>query len=138
MNDNRAVAEWAKETRAKLDERLRKLIGQANFDLYYGPSGGGLDDTEEDGETSPYPGFDTACRTIRTMLEDEIPSHIFVDEQDCWWETEPVADECYGCEGAGCKDCDGSGSVEPEPYAKVDRRALIQAIVGKELAGYVS
>jgi len=145
-----ALKEWAKETRALIDAETLKLIGEANFDLYYGPSGGGLDDEE-----STYPGFVTACRKIHTALSDVVPSVLYVDDQDCWSTVEPCAEECPDCGGTGkmlvegededdadghtyCRNCDGRGGFEPTPYYEVDRAELVRAIVGRELAGHVS
>jgi hypothetical protein len=125
-----AIKAWASETKAALPAEVRTLISQANFDLYYGPSGGGLDD-----EDSTYPGFTTACRRIREALSDAVPSTLYVDEDDCYSTTEPSAESCGGCE-----DCSGEDLcvVEPTAYASVDRAVLVRALVGRELAGYVS
>jgi len=129
-----ALKDWTKETKETLDAEVKKLISQANFDLYYGPSGGGLDDEDEDG-TPAYPGFETACREIRRALSD-LPSTVYVDEDSgCWTTTEP---SCWTC--GGCEECDGEDLcvLEPGPYVVYERKDLIRAIVGRELAEYVS
>lgn len=114
-----------------LDDATKKLIGQATFDLHYGPSG----------DDSDYPGFVTACKRIARALDD-VPRRLFVDDQDCVCETEPKAEQCEACSGVGlyddettpCADCNGKGYFEPTPYVEVD---VAPIIVGRELAPYL-
>lgn len=158
---------WATEFRKTLLDETKRLIGQAKYDLWFGPSGGGLDDADPcddcggvgawdgktcdtckgSGELGVYPGFEIACERICEALED-VPSVLFFDVQ-CggWSEKEPSPDECQACSGTGffdgdedeCIDCRGEGSFEPdwEAYVKIERPQLIVALVGKELAEYV-
>lgn len=63
-----SIKEAAAEAKASLSDEIRTLIGQANFDLYYGPC------SDED-----FPGFTTACRVIRNALAD-IPSTVCDDD----------------------------------------------------------
>lgn len=84
-----SIKEAAAEAKASLSDEIRTLIGQANFDLYYGPC------SDED-----FPGFTTACRLIRDALADV--------------------------------------SLETDEGLEVDRATLIRALVGRELAPYVS
>lgn len=77
---------------------------------------------------------------------NEVPSRIFIEEWSESWSTcEPRPYECEQCEGSGadadgdeCDTCNGQGSSEADPYVEIDRSALLRAIVGNELAGYVS
>ena len=142
MSTKTALQEWAKETRALIPDDVRRLIGMANWDLYNGPSGGGLEDEDEQGETI-YPGFETACKRIREALDDTLPSVLYVDDQDCYSTEEPKAEECHECtdgvtpEGEKCWACGASGYIDPEPYTELDRHELMRAIVGKELVQYL-
>ena len=64
-----SIKEAAAEAKASLSDEIRTLIGQANHDLYNGPSG----------NDENYPGFTTACRVIRNALAD-IPSSTVCDD----------------------------------------------------------
>ena len=133
---DRTLAAWAKEYRAQLDPSIVKLIEGAKQDLHFGPAYG---------EESDFPGFETACLAIKSALED-VPSTLYVDtDAEVWQESEPSAYECPECVGNGvptdddCPGCAGSGKVEPylEETYQVERRDLVRALVGKELAEYV-
>ena len=151
----RTIEAWAKEYLASLDAKTRKLISQANFDLYYGPvADGAVGDpaTDDPEEWQGYPGFVSATRAIREALDD-VPSTLYVDtDAECWFESEPGPDECGECSGQGevrdleaedpdddmreCPMCDGSGKVAPflgSTY-RVERRDLVRALLGSELA----
>jgi hypothetical protein len=135
---DRALKAWAKEFRATLDESVRNLIAQANFDLYYGPSG-----TDEE-----YPGFETATKTIKEGLAG-IPSTLYIDaDSETWSDTEPQSEQCEACLGHGvdvkvgsgsqCSECMGQGTFDPAgEWYHLERKDLLTAIVGRELAGYV-
>ena len=123
---------WAQQWRDEnLSEYDRQLIAQANYDLWYGPC-------QEDG----YPGFTAACEHIKQALVD-VPSQMyFSTECDDWCETEPTAlGTCYACDGDGlCAVCNGTGEVEypcAEDWTLLNRPALINALVGRELGEYV-
>ena len=135
---DRTLAAWAKEFREGLDPSIVKLIEGAKQDLHFGPAYG---------EESDFPGFETACLAIKRALED-VPSTLYVDTgAGCWSQSEPEPEECLECNGAGtydddetpCLDCNGSGKVPPytEETYQVERRDLVRALVGKELAEYV-
>jgi hypothetical protein len=142
MSYQKTLQEWAQEWKQEhLSEDVKKLIAQANFDLWYGSSG-----LEGEDEEDPYPGFTTATETISDALED-MPSSLYIDEQsDYVSDSEPEGDKCEGCEGMGtyddeeeskCLDCNGTGYIEPEPYYLVERSDIRAALLGKELAPYI-
>lgn len=114
----RTLEAWVKEYRAGLEPSTLRLIAQANYDLHYGPTGGGLDD-----EDSEYPGFTKATRAIRSALDD-LPSALYVDLGcEGWQDVEPTWDHDAG--------------VFEEDYCRVERHDLVKALIGKELAAYV-
>lgn len=110
MNKDKELGAWAQAWRAEnLTEEMRTLINQANFDLWYGPCA-------EDG----YPGFETACKWIRDALAN-VPSQLYLDPDcDDWTETEPFE----------------LGMINEE-WVLLNRPALINALVGRELGEYV-
>jgi hypothetical protein len=115
------LRDWAKEKRQELGPEIISLIGKAKYDLYYGPSGGGL---EED-----YPGFEKATKKISAALDDVVPSTLYIDTQAGGWsDSEPDWEE---------EDEEGVRSYHQEDWYKVDRKDLIAALVGDELAQYV-
>jgi hypothetical protein len=139
MSYQKALQEWAQEWKQEhLSEDIKQLISQANMDLWHGPFWG-----EEDA----YPGFVPACKEISQALED-MPSSLYIDEQsDYVSDSEPEGDKCDGCSGEGtyddeeeskCLDCNGTGYIEPEPYYLVERADIRAALVGKELAPYIT
>lgn len=151
MKVDQVSAEWAKGWRlAHMDEPTRKLVSQANYDLWYGPVGNGAvgDPAEGDHDWDEYPGFTSACEKITDALET-LPRTLFIDTAcHLWQETEPQSEECDACDGLGntiedesepCEVCNGQHWIEPfwEDWLKLDRKDLKQLIVGKELAQYV-
>jgi hypothetical protein len=109
----RTLEAWAKEYRATLEPNVKRLVDQANFDLYNGPSGNDDD----------FPGFTTATRTIADALDD-LPSVLYVDLGcEGWQDVEPTWDHDAG--------------VFEEDYCRVERHDLIGALVGRELAEYL-
>lgn len=131
----RTLKAWVKEFRENLDRPMRELIGQANFDLYYGPTG-----TDEG-----YPGFETAVKRIKAVCAD-VPSTLYVDaDAEGWSESEPEPEKCAACDGKGedaycnpCSECNGQGHFEPGgDWYRLDRKDLLTAIVGRELVEYV-
>jgi hypothetical protein len=141
---DRTVAAWAQQWKAdNLDAKTIKLIMQANQDLYEGPF-----PSDED-----YPGFITACRTIKAALQD-IPSVLYIDtETETWQEKKPEGERCDQCQGIGaiemndsvlglvsekCAICWGLGCFDPiGDWWKANQKNLKIALVGKELASYV-
>jgi hypothetical protein len=119
MKDANRERERAIVAFVELDEETLKLIRQANFDLYYGPSGNDDD----------FPGFVTACRRIAEALSDV--GDLYVDEQsECVSDVEP-----NWCDGCDDEECTGS---DPGTWYRYERRDVIRAIVGRELVGYVT
>jgi hypothetical protein len=131
---DRTLKAWAAEFLGTLSDETRNLIMSANRDLWEGPHA-------EDG----YPGFVRATLAIREALED-VPSTLWIDVGAEYWSTsEPKAEPCETCSGNGydsddqtCPDCT-EGWVEPftEETYRVERRDLVRALVGKELAEYL-
>lgn len=109
MPTKKAIEVWASAWRAEhLDDETRRLINQANFDLYHGPC------QEDD-----WPGFVTACRKVKLALAD-LPRVLFVDsDSDSVTDSEPTED-------------DGGD------WRHLDARDVMRAIVGKELVDYVT
>ena len=120
------------------------MTRQANFDLYYGPvADGAVGDpaTDDPEEWQGYPGFVSATRAIREALDD-VPSTLYVDiDAEDWSEREPQPYTCLECngsavvDGAPCPHCH-EGQCEPftEDTYRVDRRDLVRALLGSELA----
>lgn len=122
----------------KLDERIEEyvlkdipkdiisLANQANYDLYYGP----IDDDD-------YPGFVKAIDKVKEYLYDI--NTLYVDNF-----TEEIMDrepeqyvECPECNGDGCEYCeDGCVEICSEWY-QYDRREILSATFGKELAHHL-
>jgi len=134
---DRTIEAWAKEYRASLEPEIRRLIVQANWDLFYGP---GCPDADDD--RSAYPGFETAMDQITRALDD-VPSVLYVNtDAECWTETAPeTVETCWECNGETpdepCAVCRGDGVIEtsyPDTY-QVDRSTLVRALLGSELAG---
>jgi hypothetical protein len=151
------LMEWAKKWKAEhLTPEVRKLISQANFDLYNGPVKDGAfgDPAEGDEEWSSYPGFSKACKLIAEALND-LPSDLYLDtDSDFVSEIEPQPEKCQTCDGEGtvgdddptheqvrkdkCSDCDGRGSFDPAgEWYHAEPFEIRNAIVGKELSEYV-
>src|SRR5271163_270507 len=150
---DKMLQEWASKWKQEnLSEQVRKLISQANFDLYYGPVQDGAvgDPAEGDEEWNSYPGFTTATKTISQELQ-ALPSDLYIDDM-CGdvSEHEPQAEKCESCNGEGvcdneednltpgtCNNCHGHGYFDPEEYWHIERADIRQAIVGKELSEYL-
>lgn len=109
---------WKKEN---LSEDVCKLISQANFDLYYGPINDGAvgDPAADDEELAKYPGFVSACKTIRKAIDD-LPSTLYINS-----DTEEVIEREPACEEF---DCD---------WWMIEKAQILKALVGKELVTYV-
>ncbi len=122
----------------QFDDATRKLIGMANWDLYYGPSGGGLDDecdvddcdvVDCEDPTHRYPGFEKACKLVSKALDDLDVNEVWFDTQsDCVETSEPE-----WCDGCNDEECVGQRS---EDYVHYSRADVLRALIG-ELAEYV-
>jgi hypothetical protein len=150
MNTDKVLADWAKAWKEEnLTDEQRKLISQANWDLYNGPARDGSfgDPTEDDEEWDSFPGFSKAVDLIKDALDDA-PRTLYIDDQsEEVMEREPQVDACEDCNGTGkvegedfitkCESCSGSGvGFQPE-YYKIERAEILKALVGKELVQYV-
>ena len=147
----RVLKLWAKSYREGLDERVQDLIGMAHADLWYGPYTADVYAEEDPDRKTVWPGFSTACDEIARALSD-MPSTLWVDVgcEECF-ESEPCSsEECPSCEGQGiywdsgesftCDVCQGAKVVEAflEDWVEIYRRSILRAVVGKNLAEYVS
>jgi len=149
----KALTEWAKKWKEEnLSEDVRKLISQANYDLWYGPINDGAvgDPAEGDEELSKYPGFTSACEKIREEC-DELPSDLYLDtDTGEVRQSEPEPERCETCAGTGeveaeegdgvekCADCNGLCGFEPAgDWWHVERREIRHIILGKELAEHI-
>jgi hypothetical protein len=111
--------------------RLRNV---ANYDLYFGLVGDCVDEPAGIDDGWIYPGFSSACDTLRAYA-DELPSELWVDvDCDCVMENEPEEED------SGETDENG----EPIYYEPVwesiyhyDRRDILRAIFGRELPSYL-
>ena len=138
---SKVLASWRKKFLDSLAPETRKLISQANWDLYYGPIGDGAygDPCDDpDSEFKGYPGFSAATHLISEAL-DSLPSTLYVDADcDQWQEREPEHERCEACEGEGCNDCNGRGGWEASgDWWRFEREDLKKEIVGQELLAYV-
>jgi len=138
---DKAVAAWTKQwCEEHLAADVRKMIGQANFDLYHGPVGDGAfgDPAEDNDEWASYPGFTKACDAIARALED-LPDTLYLDlDSGDASETEPAPERCEACDGDGCDECHGRGCFEScGEWYELPRRVLVRDIVGHELAAHV-
>lgn len=151
----RVLNSWVKSFRANhFDATTNKAINLATFDLWYSaPSDGSVNDppSDEYGNENEWSGYDfvKACKLISTACE-EVPSVLYINtEFEDFSESEPDQfEECPECKGTGsfgsyyddddeeCFTCKGEGKVEAylEGWWKVERKQLIEAILGKELA----
>ena len=136
--------EWAKQWKTEnLDEEMRRLIRQADFDLWYGPiRDGGDPDCDE------YPGFTEACDRIKDALRD-LPRELYIDADfGDWSESEPEPERCEACDGQGkvtdgderkCEECSGCGCFEASgDWWRIEYREVVEVIVGQELGEYVT
>lgn len=151
------LADWSKKWKEEnLTPEVRKLISQANFDLWHGPVKNGAygDPAEGDEEWDSYPGFTKACSAITEALR-ALPSQLYLDtETDEVLTQEPESERCEDCQGEGsvtethpavqttravkCSNCNGQGGFEPSgDWWHAESREIRHAIVGKELSEYV-
>lgn len=93
--------------REKLSPRVRKLIAQANFDLYHGPSA----------RSKSYPGFTAACERLGGILD--MVGELWVDPHLEWLSRkEPRRPAVF------------------DTLYKYERRDVARAVFG-EVAGYL-
>jgi hypothetical protein len=143
--------QWEEEHHPKEEKKVsefRRMVNLATWDLYYGPIGDGsfgdptVDIDGNENEWSGYPGFTSALDKIKVGLES-VPSQLWIDNiAEDWQETEPQATLCDVCaDDTDDSECDFcvDGMVEPfwEDYTVVDRKDLLEAILGKELPAYL-
>jgi hypothetical protein len=148
----KVLSAWAKETRASFSPEVRKAINLASYDLHFGPpcaSDCADPPTDEHGNENEWSGFsfDKACKTIKEALKDVVPNTLYVNtDSEYYSEDMPCDIECPVCEGSKidsdedteCTNCAGTGSIQDnEGWYQVERKDLIKAILGKELANYV-
>lgn len=109
----RVLDQFKTDTLESLEPEIRRLISSANHDLYFGPN-----DADEipDNDEFVYPGFVIACEKIHDALQDL--QTIYVDS-----------------------DTETYSSTHPEEFEEyiytIDRKAVLQIIVGKELVDYI-
>ena len=108
----------AVEKHFPLSKKVIKMISMANFDLYYGPSGISKD----------YPGFTKAIDYIADALDNVSDIYVNIDTGEVL-ESEPEA----------WFDEEMNEWVEPywEGWYEVDRKQVLEMLVGKELASYI-
>jgi len=142
-----ALKKWVRTWRDEhLSEDVRKLIKQANYDLFYGPINDGAvgDPAEEDEELAKYPGFTSACKQIRDAI-DGLPSDLYIDtDSGEVRDSEPEAERCEACEGEGvvdgitCEECQGHGGFDPSgDWWHAERREIRACLLGTELVSYL-
>lgn len=121
-----------KHVNALLTDDDRTLINAMDWDLWHGPFPEG-DPLDETPGTYAYPGWDKAYDMLQEVI-DRLPSVLYVDV-DCEYVGD---DEPEGWEDPeGAEDADGNpipAWVEPELYYTVERRDILRAVLGKELA----
>lgn len=103
-----------------LSDETHRLISAATYDLYHGPFavGESIDDWT-------YPGFESACDAIKAATDHV--GELWADyDSDCISETEPQGEEIEG------EWCEPSGE-----WYHLDRKTVIGALVGDELAKYL-
>lgn len=128
-----AVESWADEIRKKIPARIRRLIAMVSYDIWYGPLPVGY--TEETGfgrkGNTKYPGFQSACRQIREVLDriDELSNDIWID-YNCG---EVLLSEPQGYWDEGEWSEPWWGDIR-----RMERREMLSYIVDKEIVPYVS
>lgn len=145
MNWKRPLKAWADEYRATmLNQRVRDLIRMANWDLHFGPSHRFGDAIDAPDPETEFPGFEKACLEIIDALSD-VPRRLWVDtnSEECFDSQPASLEPCYQCDERGasedCELCHGYGEIDAslEDVVEIDRREILQAIVGADLAEYV-
>lgn len=118
---NSAIAEWAKAWKAEnLSSEIRALISDALSDLYSG----------DNGYSEHWHGFTSACDSIASALENA-PRRLWLDSDSGEvFENEPQCD----CDPDEIEPWD---CPHPETYYLINRRDILSALVGAELAEYV-
>ena len=156
-SSDKLLQEWAKNWKTEnLSLEIRKLIGQANYDLWYGPCKNGAygDPAEGDEEWDSYPGFTKACDAIEHALR-VLPSDLYFDaDTGEVLEKKPEAERCEDCQGEGsitethptvettravkCSACNGLGCFDADgDWWHIERNDIRVALVGQELSNYI-
>lgn len=121
MKTNPNVAAWARTWKEEnLSDEIKALIRDALSDLYTG----------DNGYSDHWRGFTSACDSITAALE-AAPHRLWLDSD---------SGECFESE-PNC-DCDPdeieiSDCPHDETYYLIERRDIIRALVGPELAEYI-
>jgi hypothetical protein len=109
---------------------IEKLGRLASWDLLCGP----LNFCEECGAdrlsdctcSIKYPGFEKACAQVAEW-SSELSTLYYEIDSDFLSENEPE----------GFEDEESGDWVEPEPYYTIDRKDIVRAVFGKDLAEYL-
>ncbi len=107
--------------REHMPDEIKHIADHARADLNFGPGHNGLD------PDAPFPGFETACNTIKAWLDDNAPSEVWVD-LDC------------GSVATSAPEGEEVGGEWQEPYTEethyFDRPGILRATFG-ELGEYL-
>lgn len=126
-----AVSAWARETYPNINwQAVTDLNRMINWELWHGPLPSDYWTDVEPSET-PWPG-DWTVAAARLIIELEpLPDQVWVDSDECVYESDPNDDEAYWAVEYECTECDerydtledaakchyGIGGVqEGEPY----------------------
>lgn len=124
-----AINDWAKSIEAALPDDVKKEISHCNSSLFNGPlyldSEGEPCSMFDDCDKTAHD-FSAGCKLIAAALDnDDAVCDLYIDEDGGVSTSEPEGEEIDG------EWCD------PLPYTRVDRKQVIAAIVGRELAQHV-
>ena len=122
---NKLIKEYVQ---ADMPERVKKLGRRAYWDLVMGPIGCedcGADRLGDCTCEEKYPGFESALMELKEYFGDLGTLYLETD-------TEYVTPN----RPEGYEDEDGEW-VEPEQYFEFDRRGVVRAVFGSELAQYL-
>jgi len=117
---------WASAQFGALSENVRRLANTATFDLYNGPFEEGF---EPDGDDFKYPGFSEAIDLIKQHSDDI--GEIWFDE-DCDYASDKEPETHWYND-----ETDEWEEYNLESTYHYERRDVLNAIFGKELASYL-
>ncbi len=121
MDKTRAEKLIKDHVREHMPDEIKHLAAHAYADLHFGPDHNGLD------PDAPFPGFESACNTIKAWLDDNAPHEVWVD---------------LGCDDVSVNAPEGEeiDGEWQEPYTEetfyFDRRGILRATFG-DLAEYL-